>query len=134
MFTTLCLIAAALFSTVDPAASGWQLIERMGFVEPVEPVELAGLPVASVQLDLLPDDTGAARLAEELRSTLASAEIALDVHIEELAAEPELPPSYRVSVGPFTTFEDAERAREQLEALGLDGFVRAHHEDEGASC
>ena len=44
--------------------------------------------------------------------------------LEVVSGEVDLPPSYRVSVGPFDSFEDAERARAELEAAGIEGFVR----------
>lgn len=118
MFTTLCIALAALFFAAEPELDGSRIAERLGFVE--------HSPVASVQLDLLPDHDSANERAEQLRSSLASAGLdELEVRVELVSGERELPPSHRVSVGPFFDFEDAERAREQLGALGVDGFVRA---------
>jgi hypothetical protein len=46
------------------------------------------------------------------------------VFVEVVPGEIDLPPSYRVNVGPFDSFEGAERARAELDTVGVDGFVR----------
>lgn len=123
MFTTLCIALAALFTAAEPELDWSRVAERIGFV--------GQTPVASVQLDLLPDHDSAIERAEQLRRSLASAGLELEVQVETVAGDRELPPSHRVSVGPFHDFEDAERAREQLDALGVDGFVRAREQVTG---
>lgn len=79
---------------------------------------------AAVQIDLLADPDGAEALAASVRERLAAEGRALEVFVEAVPGDFELPPSYRVGVGPFADFEDAERAKIELEALGFDGFVR----------
>ena len=80
--------------------------------------------VAVVQVELLPDPDAAAALAAKLDARLDAAGLGLEARVEAVPAEPELPVSYRVVVGPFAEFEDAERARTELDALGVRGFVR----------
>ena len=126
MFTTMLLVLTSLFSTLDPLSVDWSAAaERMHMQEPA--------PVASVQLELLPDAEGAAQLAASVQHQLDAAGFELVVGVETVSGELELPPSYRVGVGPFSSFEDAERARTHLEDLGLDGFIRAAV-DEVAGC
>lgn len=111
MIAKLTLVLLALLSRLDESAA------MSGERDDAE-------PVATVQVELLPDLEGAEAIAEALETRLATAGLAHAVRIEIVPGEPELPLSYRVLVGPFVEFEDAERARTELERLGVDGFVR----------
>lgn len=116
MIAKLTLVLLALLSHLDEST-----VAR----EPLSGGEhLAGVPVASVQVELLPDLESADALAEVIRERLASADLAHAVRVEIVPAEPDLPISYRVLVGPFVEFEDAERARTELERIGVHGFIR----------
>jgi cell division septation protein DedD len=111
MITKLTLVLLALLSHLDESAALSDEPNAVG-------------PVAIVQVELLPDLEGAEVIAEALETRLATAGLAHAVRIEIVPGEPELPLSYRVLVGPFVEFEDAERARTELDRLGVDGFVR----------
>jgi cell division septation protein DedD len=113
MTAKLLLILAALFAPLEPISVAWNTDASSQHDR-----------VATVQLDLLPDPDSAERVAAEVRSELAGAGLEQPVLVEAVAGEPDLPVSYRVVVGPFAGFEDAERARTELEAVGLRGFVR----------
>jgi len=107
---TKLLLLLALLSNLDPAVATGE--------------QLAVDAVATVQIELLPDHEGAEQLAAAVRERLGTAGLAHTVRIEIVPGEPELPVSYRVVVGPFVEFEDAERARTELERIGVHGFVR----------
>ena len=96
-----------------------ELLDRVGVA--LAPQDEA---LAAVQVDLRPDYEGAESLAASLREELAAADQSLDVFVEIIPGDVDLPPSYRVGVGPFVDFEAAERAKLALEELGVDGFVR----------
>jgi hypothetical protein len=116
MFTKLMLLLALLSrveADADPA--GEHVADEFA---------LAAEPVATVQIDLLPDLEGAEQLASAVRERLDNAGLAHPVRVEIVPGEPELPVSYRVVVGPFVEFETAERARTELDAIGVHGFVR----------
>lgn len=120
MFTTLVLILSALLSPLNPTSLDWiELAERVGYVEPTD---LEGATHASVQLDLLPDQASAQAMADALE--LALPDDSLEVFVEVVPGEVDLPPAYRVGIGPFSTFEEAEHARERAEQAGFEGFVR----------
>jgi hypothetical protein len=113
MTAKLLLILAALFTPLEPISVPWNTDSPLGRA-----------PVATVQIDLLPDQDSAEGVAAEVRSELARTSLEQRVLVETVAGEPGLPVSYRVVVGTFAEFEDAERARTELEAAGLRGFVR----------
>jgi cell division septation protein DedD len=123
MVTSLSALLTVLLSGLEPAASvfEWMFAPGMMPAPQIEVVDL-GDPVAVVQVELLPDSDSAEALAANLQQRLGDR--GLDVFVEVVPAEIDLPPSYRVNVGPFDTFEDAERARTELDAAGIDGFVR----------
>jgi cell division septation protein DedD len=123
MTTSLSALLIVLLSGLEPAASalGWMFAPGMMSPAQIEAVDL-GEPVAVVQVELLPDLDSAELLAANLEQRLGSH--GLEVFVEVVPAEIDLPPSYRVNVGPFDTFEDAERARAELDVVGIDGFVR----------
>ena len=118
-------IAAALLtilSNLAPAGNVIALAERM-VSGPSDAALFAGpTEAAAVQIDLLPDPEGAEALAAQLELRLA--DHAIPVFVELVPGDAELPPSYRVGVGPFPSFEDAERAQANLAELGHEGFVR----------
>ena len=114
MIAKLTLVLLALLSNLDRGAA---IENQLGELVAVE-------PVASVQIELLPDLEGAELLADAIRERLAIAGLTHEVVVEIIPAEPELPVSYRVVVGPFVEFEAAERARTELERIGVRGFVR----------
>lgn len=114
---TKLLLLLALLSRLDAAVAP---ADEAVAAEP----GLAAEPVATVQIELLPDHEGAELLAEAVRERLAKAGLEHPVLVEIVPGEPELPVSYRVVVGPFVEFETAERARTELEAIGVHGFVR----------
>lgn len=124
MLSSLSALLVVLLSSLEPAASvlGWMFAP--GMMMPAAQVEVVDLgdPVAVVQIELLPDSDSAEVLATILQRRLG--ELQLDVFVEVVPGEIELPPSYRVNVGPFDSFEDAERARAELDTVGVDGFVR----------
>lgn len=123
MVTSLSALLIALLSTLEPAAASmleWMFAPGMVSAAQVEVVDL-GDPVAVVQVELLPDSDSAESLAANLEQRLGGR---FDVFVEVVSAEIDLPPSYRVNVGPFDTFEDAERAHAELDGVGIDGFVR----------
>ncbi|PRP97539.1 Sporulation related domain protein [Enhygromyxa salina] len=120
MLSQISLVMLTLLSHFNPGAVDLiELAERVGITRAVEHEALD--LVATVQLDLLPDREGAEALAATIEQRVGGE---FEVFVETIATEAELPPSYRVGVGPFTTFEDAERARTKLDGLGVDGFVR----------
>lgn len=116
MTIKLLLALAALLSHLEPVAEA--ALEQQVAVAPNQD------PVATVQIELLPDRQSASRLADEVRERLSAAGLPHEVLVESVPGEPELPISYRVVVGPFFEFEDAERARTELESVGVQGFVR----------
>lgn len=116
MIAKLTLVLLALLSNLDAAAATMPT----SFGEQVAVAE----PVANVQVELLPDLEGADALAATIRDRLTAAGLGHPVLVEIVPGEPELPVSYRVVVGPFFAFEDAERARTELEGVGVHGFVR----------
>jgi cell division septation protein DedD len=124
MLSSLSALLVVLLSSLEPAASvlGWVFAPAMMMpTAQVEAVDL-GDPVAVVQIELLPDPDSAELLAAKLQQRLG--QLQLDVFVEVVPGEIDLPPSYRVNVGPFDSFEDAERARAELDTVGVDGFVR----------
>jgi cell division septation protein DedD len=124
MLSSLSALLVVLLSSLEPAASvlGWVLAPAM--MMPTAQVEVVDLgdPVAVVQIELLPDPDSAEVLASKLQQRVG--QLQLDVFVELVPGEIDLPPSYRVNVGPFDSFEDAERARAELDTVGVDGFVR----------
>jgi hypothetical protein len=133
MLSKISLLLLALLSRLDVGA-----VDSLAFAErlvtsEVQAIEL-GEPVAAVQVELLPDPEGAEALAVELEQRLAERGSELEVFVEAVPGEVELPPSYRVGVGPFEAFEDAERAHQELASLGVDGFVRSVSEFAGYGC
>ena len=115
MIAKLTLVLLALLSTLDPAA-----VTESPVGEPLAAAD----SVANVQIELLPDLDNAEALAAAVRDRLDTAGLAHPVTVETVPGEPELPVSYRVAVGPFVAFEDAERARTELDGIGVHGFVR----------
>jgi cell division septation protein DedD len=115
MITKLLLLLTLLSRLDSAVATAEQLADEAA---------LAGEPVATVQIELLPDQDGAEQLADAVRERLSGTGLTHPVLVEIVPGEPELPVSYRVVVGPFVEFEDAERARTELEAIGVNGFVR----------
>jgi hypothetical protein len=120
MITKLLLVALALLAPLDPTAT----LDVVG--EHLATSAHSSEPVASIQIDLLPDYEGAERVAASVAERLTAAGLTHEVLVEIVPGEPELPVSYRVVVGPFHEFEDAERARTELEELGVNGFVREY--------
>jgi cell division septation protein DedD len=127
MVTTLSALLVALLSGLDPVAGvlEWAFAPAL---EPVErheaqPVDL-GDPVAVVQVELLPDLESAESLTAILERHLEARGHQFDVFLEVVPGDADLPASYRVNIGPFDSFEDAERAHGELDAIGIDGFVR----------
>lgn len=132
MLAQIVLVFAAFFASLAPSAladlaersaEGW----RGALASVLAPAEAE--PRAAVQVELLADPDGAERLADDLRRRLAASSSgqALPVFVE--AVEPrsqagDLPPGFRVGVGPFSSFEEAERARMTLEQEGVRAFVR----------
>lgn len=127
MVTSLSALLVALLSGLDPIAGAleWAFAPRIESVEQLEvqPVDL-GDPVAVVQVELLPDLENAESLAATLERQLGERGHELDVFLESVPGDIDLPASYRVNIGPFDSFEDAERANAVLDAVGIDGFVR----------
>jgi hypothetical protein len=127
MVTTLSAVLVALLSGLDPIAGAleWAFASRLAPVEQREaaPVDL-GDPVAVVQVELLPDLDSAESLAAMLEAHLGERWHEYDVLLETVPGELDLPASYRVNIGPFDSFEDAERAHAVLDEMGIDGFVR----------
>jgi cell division septation protein DedD len=119
MSTPLTALLFAVLSSLEPAATLFELVFTPG--PDMEVVDL-GDPVAVVQVELLPDLDSAEQLAAKLEQRLG--DTGLDVFVEVVPAEIDLPLSYRVNVGPFDSFEGAERARAELDENGIDGFVR----------
>ena len=116
MTAQLLLVLAALLT---PVGSWFQPVEP-----PASALERDGDPVATVQVELLPDRDSADQLAASIRARLDEAGLGHPVLVETVPGEPELPISYRVVIGPFFGWEDAERARTELDALAVHGFVR----------
>lgn len=127
MVTSLSALLVALLSGLDPVAGvlEWAFAPGMQAIDQLEaqPVDL-GDPVAVVQVELLPDLESAESLAATLQQHLGEREHAFDVFLEAVPSDADLPASYRVNIGPFDSFEDAERAHAELDAIGIDGFVR----------
>jgi hypothetical protein len=125
MFTSLSALLVALLSRLAPAAEMLLMAQaQLGAVQPIELVAPSldlGDAVAVVQVELLPDPDGAEQLAANLEQRLDGRS---DVFVEVVPGDFNLPPSYRVNVGPFDSFEDAERALVELESLGVSAFVR----------
>jgi len=126
MNISLSAVLVAVFSQLSPAAE-WILFAgaRLAAVQETaaieQPADLAE-PVAVVQVDVLPDPEAAEQLVAKIE-LIGDGE--LEVFIEPVPSDVDnLPPSFGVNVGPFDTFESAERARAQLEAADIDGFVR----------
>lgn len=122
------LLVAALSRL--PIAAEWALLTGAQLAPVQEPASLGpereglGDPVAVVQVELLPDLEEAEQLAASIERTLGG-DGEFDVFVEEVPGDTdELPLSYRVNVGPFDSFEAAERARAELETAGIPGFVR----------
>lgn len=121
MLSQLIVLLVALLSRFDPAAvDSIELAERIDTSASVD----TGEALAAIQVDLLPDREAALALADTIGQRLDDASIELEVFVEAVAGELELPLSYRVGIGTFADFEDAERARAALGELGIDGFVR----------
>jgi len=120
MFTALYFVLGTLLSILDPGGVDW-----IALAERIDPVEQTGPTAASVQLDLLPDPDSAARLADDLRARFADDPLGRDVFVDVVPGDAELPPSYRVGVGPFPSYAAAELARAQLEDAGFASFVRS---------
>lgn len=127
MVTSLSALLVALLSGLDPVANAleWAFAPHIESVEPLDVGDVdLGDPVAVVQVELLPDLDSAESLAATLERHLGERGQPFDVFLEAVPAELDLPASYRVNIGPFDSFEDAERADAELDALGIDGFVR----------
>lgn len=125
MLSQISLVILAWLASLDPAAADF--FELMQPAEPTVSVwsdSDSSEPLAAVQLELLPDHDSATILANDMQQRLDELGGGLRVFVETVGGEPELPPSYRVGVGPFADFEQAERAQLTLERLGIDGFVR----------
>lgn len=127
MVTSLSALLVALLSTLDPVANvlEWAFAPGMESVERLDEhdVDLDDA-VAVVQVELLPDLDSAESLTATLQRQLDERGHDLDVFTELLPGDPDFPASYRVNVGPFDSFEDAERAHAVLDAIGIDGFIR----------
>jgi hypothetical protein len=130
MVTSLSALLVALLSGLDPVADvlEWAFAPRMESVEQQDgqPIDL-GDPVAVVQIELLPDLESAESLAAILERHLGERGHDFDVFLEDHPGDIDLPTSYRVNIGPFDSFEDAERAHAELDEIGIDGFVRELH-------
>lgn len=126
MVTTLSALLVALLSGLDPVAG----VLEWAFAPALESVDL-GDPVAVVQVELLPDLESAESLAATLERHLDERGHPFDVVLEAVPGDADLPASYRVNVGPFDSFEDAERAHAELDAIGINGFVRELRPMEG---
>lgn len=130
MITSLSALLVVLLSGLDPVAgvlewafaSGMETVERRA----EQPIDL-GDPVAVVQVELLPDLESAESLAAILEQHLGERGHDFDVFLEGHPVDVDLPASYRVNIGPFDSFEDAERADAVLEEIGIDGFIRELH-------
>jgi hypothetical protein len=77
-----------------------------------------------VRVELLPDLDSAESLVATLERHLNKRGLEFDVFVDAVPSDVDLPASYRVNIGPFDGFEDAERAHGVLDAAGIDGFVR----------
>ncbi len=120
MSTSLSAVLVTVLSQLVPVAE-WLADTGDRFVSMEEPADL-GEPVAVVQVDVLPDSVAAQQLVAKLE-LLGDGE--LEVFVEIVPSEDDyLPPSFAVNVGPFDSFETAERVRAQLEAADIEGFVR----------
>lgn len=127
MVTSLSALLVALLSGLDPVAGvlEWAFAPRMETVERLDAEHIdLGDPVAVVQVELLPDLESAESLTATLERHLHERGHELDVFLEPVAGDMDLPASYRVNIGPFDSFEDAERADAMLDEIGVDGFVR----------
>jgi SPOR domain len=130
MVTSLSALLVVLLSGLDPIAG----VLEWAFASGIETVEQQdqqlidlGDPIAVVQVELLPDLESAESLAATLERQLGERGHELDVFLEGHPVDIDLPASYRVNIGPFDSFEDAERADAMLEEIGIDGFVRELH-------
>lgn len=124
MFSQLAFVLAALLTRLDPGAA-LAALDRVVAPAPVETIAIDAVePRASLQIEVLADPDAADAMAEQLRGRLDAAGHELPVFVESVFDDPDLPPAYRVGVGPFVDFEDAERARTALDDLGVAGFVR----------
>jgi hypothetical protein len=112
MLSQISLVILSWFSSFDPTAAA-------DMIDAVHQGARQGL--AAVQVELLPDRESADALAADMQRRLGDE---LQVFVETVGGEAELPPSYRVGVGPFDEFEQAEAAQITLEDLGIDGFIR----------
>lgn len=120
MLSQISLVLLTWFSSVNPAAG--DLIELMTHNAATQAIEQPmSKSLAAVQLELLPDRDSADALAADVQRRLGDE---LEVFVETVGGDGELPPSYRVAVGPFDDFEQAEHAQLTLEQLGVDGFIR----------
>lgn len=125
MNISLSAVLVAVFSQLSPAAE-WILFAgaRLAAVQETAAVEQPAdfaEPVAVVQVDVLPDSEAAEQLVTKI-ALVGDGE--LEVFVELVPSDVDnLPPSFGVNVGPFDSFEAAERARAQLEAAGIGGFV-----------
>ncbi|KIG14415.1 hypothetical protein DB30_06758 [Enhygromyxa salina] len=120
MLSQISLVVLSWFSSFDPAAGELiDLIQRVAVTDVFEAPAIQGL--SAVQIELLPDRDSADALAADLQRRLGDE---LSVFVEAVGGEGELPPSFRIGVGPFDEFEQAERAQLTLAQLGFDGFVR----------
>ena len=120
MNTSLSAVLVTVLSQLAPVAE-WLAVTGDRLVAVEEPADL-GEPVAVVQVDVLPDSAAAEQLVTQLER-IGGGE--LEVFIEVVPSENDyLPPSFAVNVGPFDSFEAAERVRAQLEAADIEGFVR----------
>lgn len=124
MLSHISLVILAWLSSFDPTAGdSIEQIERMAVTGALESAGERQHPdqLTAVQLELLPDRESAEALAATMQRRLGDE---LEVFVELVYGEAELPPSFRVAVGPFDDFEQAERAQATLARLGIDGFVR----------
>jgi hypothetical protein len=122
MLSNISLVLLAWFSSLTPVAGDLlELIQRSAVTEVFERPSTEPGALTTVQLELLPDRYSAEVLAAAVQRKLGDE---LEVFVEIVNGEAELPPSFRVAVGPFDEIEQAERAQVTLAGLGIDGFVR----------
>ncbi|GEM_PF-5315317 len=124
MIAQLLLVLSAVFSQMDPAAALARVDAMTPAVIAIQ-VELElDDPRTAVQVELVADPEAAETFAAALRTRLEDRGLAVPVFVETVHADFDMPPAFRIGLGPFADFEDAERARSGLSDIGVSSFVR----------